>query len=298
MLKIAKNKLKQIIFEEYSRIINENTLPGGDIIAYHCGKDIGNGSFSLNFIGSGEGYRRPPLGPGIYFATNENIARMYCKYANAAAQGSVFYEVSIPTSGLYNQSWGTPTNLMNAVEELFKHELETRNIRQRINMTDRILQLVDIMGAQAAAAALVKAGVNGAWTKLPAGGEEIAVFNPSIITIIRKEKIDDSDKEASESISDSIYDFLSVSLYDFSDIFDEGFETIEKGKIEEYTTKQYSKKLENGFELALKISVNPGSSILEIIVAYNKKQNLFKFDLSKESHLFIVEDIEKWIKEI
>lgn len=187
MLKIAKSNLKQIIVEEYSKVLKEiylketNVLAGSSIIAYHCGQDIGSGLFSLNFMGSGEGYNRPPLGPGVYFATNENVGRLYCKYV----KNPFFYEVSIPTGGLYNQTWGTPENLRDIVIDLFKRESEERNWRDR--GTSAILQLVDMMGAEQAARALVGAGINGAWTNLPAGGKEIAVFDPSIIKIIRKE---------------------------------------------------------------------------------------------------------------
>lgn len=160
----------------------KSELPAPYVTAYHCGRDIGTESFSLKFLGTGEGYKSPPLGPGIYCATKENIARIYCKYAKDA----VLYEVRIPTKGLYSERWG-PAHLSNAVIELFERESKRHKWRDRL--TSRILQLVDMMGAKQAASELVKVGVKGAWENLADGanGQEIAVFDPSIIKIIRKE---------------------------------------------------------------------------------------------------------------
>jgi hypothetical protein len=45
------------------------------------------------------------------------------------------------------------------------------------------------MDPRQAAKELVAAGVTGAWVSLPAGGEEIAVFDPAIIKILKREEM-------------------------------------------------------------------------------------------------------------
>ena len=285
-----KNDLKKIIFEEYSKIINENNVfDGSETIAYHCGRDIGSGLFSLSFIGSGEGYHSPPLGPGIYFATNENIARMYCKYV----KNPVFYEVSIPTSGLYNSSWGTPKNLRDNVYELFNRESEARKWRDR--KTNPILQLVDMMGADHAIKSLINAGINGAWEDLPAGGKEIAVFNPSIIKIIRKE----GEVKKLDSLKDKFSDFIFDSISDSYYLIDE---FIEKGGLEKDIKKKYVKDLESDEKLVLDIFIKSYSTIISIdaknISGPKTIKKGFNFDVSSTMPMFMGDDILDWLDSV
>ena len=50
------------------------------ITAYHGGAQLRDGHFQDRFLGMGEGYSSPPLGPGFYFHTDPEVAARYCKY--------------------------------------------------------------------------------------------------------------------------------------------------------------------------------------------------------------------------
>ena len=73
------------------------------ITAYHGGGKIT--SFNLDNLGSGE--NNMVLGPGIYFATQANIAKRYTKYA----QDPHMYQVEINMSRVYDPARGTPTEM-------------------------------------------------------------------------------------------------------------------------------------------------------------------------------------------
>lgn len=164
------------------------------VTAYHCGRDIGDGPFSLDHLGSGEGWKGVmPLGPAIYFATNKNIAMRYCKYSDE----SYLYEVSIPTSGLYNSTWGTPIDLKDRLREAVvdAEDLTGKKIKHSMGGTKDLFSLL----GNDAHEFLRDAGCTGSWTNLAAGGEEIGVYDPSIIEIVNKEPIT-SKKEAATII--------------------------------------------------------------------------------------------------
>ncbi|MGA1354479.1 MAG: hypothetical protein ACO32I_06875 [Candidatus Limnocylindrus sp.] len=85
---------------------DDSDLRGDYVEAYHCGGDIGYGQFSLKFLRTGEGWQgQMPLGDGIYFATDPEVARLYCKHA---AQ-PVFYRVRISTRNMRRGEWSPET---------------------------------------------------------------------------------------------------------------------------------------------------------------------------------------------
>lgn len=82
--------------------LEENPLETDSVLAYHCGRDIGRGSFSLRFLRTGEGWRgQMPLGDGIYFATNPRIALRYCRNIPKP----YMYRVRITKENMRRGSW-------------------------------------------------------------------------------------------------------------------------------------------------------------------------------------------------
>ena len=55
---------------------------GQYIMAYHCGGLPKGKKFDPLHLLTGEGFRSPPLGPGLYFSDNLIITRLYCTYVS------------------------------------------------------------------------------------------------------------------------------------------------------------------------------------------------------------------------
>jgi hypothetical protein len=181
------NKIKQL-----HKIGTE--VSGGMITAYHCGKDIGEGSFSLSFLGTGEGWGRwrMPLGPGIYFHTDPTVAAHYCKYNNEP----FIYKVTIPTEGLLGPDARFTENqdIIGKLIEVL--DIVTEDAKEKFpwafRWRTRRLELNDIgklYGVDKIKEVLVASGVTGRWTTV-AGGEEIAIYDTSIINIIGRIEAD------------------------------------------------------------------------------------------------------------
>lgn len=166
----------------------------GQIEAYHGGSELVRGSFSLAHLGSGEGNLY--LGPGIYFTTNRNGAIRYGKYSNKP----FLYKVSIKSDGLYDPNRGEPLHLREKAIKL------QDDLRKQFNLpTDKYLNstdsfrygkdfigfMVQKLGRGQTHYILESVGINGIYENLPGGSLEIAVFNPSIITILEKEELVD-----------------------------------------------------------------------------------------------------------
>ena len=149
------------------------------VIAYHVGSELRGGRFSLKYVGSGEG-RVPgafrPLGDGIYFATEEFIARLYTKYVPEP----VLYTVQLDTRRLYNPTLGTPLNIR---AELFKRRDAITGGRDlRVSELHRVLDKITL--------GMIKdRTISGQWDNLPAGGQELAVTDLSVVKIIKSERI-------------------------------------------------------------------------------------------------------------
>jgi hypothetical protein len=147
------------------------------MIAYHCGGDIKDGTFSLDYFNTGENFGKPPLGPGIYFATNPILAKEYCKYVGVPA----FYKVEI------NATYDELINNRHGPERLWEieRELARKYPGRKYQLPHETL--LERFGAKRASEILTEAGIKGAWAQLPGtNGIEIAVFDPSIITVLEK----------------------------------------------------------------------------------------------------------------
>jgi hypothetical protein len=160
-----------------------STLPG-KVTAYHCGRPLKGGRFSLSTAGSGEGLSA--LGPGIYFATEPHIARLYCKYV----RNPIFYTVKIDTRGIYDAVWGVPKKLREPVQKLAAKIAAEKGLKE-LPMGRRLTHgpghigaVFRALGSASGLKALRGAGVTGAYEKLPVGGFEIAVYDPAIVTMV------------------------------------------------------------------------------------------------------------------
>jgi hypothetical protein len=166
----------------------------GTMTAYHCGHKLTEDVFSTDYLGTGEGAGMHALGPGVYFATEQAIAERYAKYIKYP----FFYEVDIQMTNVYDPINGTPERLREplkqAVIEAAKANGKTVTrwgVRGHSHLKHGAGypgELNYILGSQGALAKLKEIGCDGQWTKLPAGGYEIAIFNPDVIDIKRVEK--------------------------------------------------------------------------------------------------------------
>jgi len=193
------------------------------IIAYHGGSLLSNNEFSLKHLGSGEGMAA--LGKGIYFATNKNIAKLYCKNSS----NPVLYTVEIETDSLYNPVKGIPKEIADKIWDVAGNGASSKELDKARDIVEKEM------------------GIKGHYIDLPAGGLEIAVFDPSIIKIIDKEGIK---KEA--SVSKRAKDPLSKykEKRDFEKTPEPTGE-IEKGKNQYRFTIQHHKATSNHWDLRL-----------------------------------------------
>jgi hypothetical protein len=148
--------------------LEEGVIPPRLVRAWHGGHKLRGGKFDLSYLGRGEGFKGRcggVLGPGIYFGSSPELARLYCKYA---AKDSTLYEVELDTSDYYDFTWGLPLRLRGAVSE-------------------RPRDLCRKFGADKTLSLLAENGIKGTWEKLPGGAIEFAVFDVSTIRILSSE---------------------------------------------------------------------------------------------------------------
>lgn len=176
---------EQIFTFEKSHVFPD---PPTSMQAWHCGAKPEHASFDdfLKHLGSGEGMGI--LGPGIYFATSEVLARHYCKYSRG--RKAVLYEATIDTTDYYLTIGGTPKRvrdrLFAALEEVGLDSTEPS--QSSLTYGRGLIGLLNWkLGKKAAVQLLVKHRVRGALELLPSGIWEIAVFDPSTITVTSSE---------------------------------------------------------------------------------------------------------------
>lgn len=163
--------------------------------AWHCGAKPQIASFNdfVRYIKSGEGAIL--LGPGIYFATKEQVARRYCKYARTPT----LYEAEIDTSDYYNSVSGRPatvrTRLHDALAEVGLKPGGNPPSSFDYGRHD-IGVLAWKLGRAGALQLLLKHGVRGA-VDLVHDFWEIAVFDPSTITVLSATSVVNKNKRTS-----------------------------------------------------------------------------------------------------
>lgn len=158
-------------------------LPKSKITAYHCGRKLQGGKFSLKFVGSGERGGLLAHGPGIYFATDPGMARVYCKYTAEP----ILYKVELDGNKLYDGSRGDP-RWNDALEEITEGLAAERGLKRApdggpMHGGGWIGSLFRMVGRDETYKILKRLGIGGAYSAL-ASGYEIAVYDPSIIKIV------------------------------------------------------------------------------------------------------------------
>ncbi len=158
------------------------------ITAYHCGRD-NDGAFSLDYVGSGEG--TSSLGPGIYFSSTRAMAERYCKYAKDKKGSAFLYEVEIEASGLYNATTGQPVHLRDSLMALVDSlgvSDPYRGVNPLKHGQGSIGAVFKHLGPEKGREALIRAGITGCIFPV-AGGDEIAVFDLSILSDLKSTKV-------------------------------------------------------------------------------------------------------------
>lgn|SRR3989344_1706300 len=156
------------------------------ITAYHCGSASKQSGFSFKFSGLGE--NSYALGPGIYFATEPEAAKLYCKYI----QNPVLLKVEINMSGIYDPFRGQPEDMRGIstkIVEQVKKDFNLASLKKGSSLKDGPWDFGDIaktIGKPKAREYFLEFGFNGLYTNLPIGGLEISVFNLNSIKILEE----------------------------------------------------------------------------------------------------------------
>jgi hypothetical protein len=183
------------------------------IVAFHGGRPWVGDKPDVRYVGSGEATSTHGvgnvLGPGVYFATEEGIAKLYLKYGG---NRPTLHKVLIDTKGLYESRSGKPLWLLNNIEaardalvsrDEFKAKLKYDSAGNPTGVRGhdvgkhgqgRIGDIFALLGAVEGRKLLRKAGVTGVFERLPAGGYEIAVFDPRIVSLLEKMPVYDEDE--------------------------------------------------------------------------------------------------------
>ncbi len=158
---------------------HEEPLPP-TLEAFHVGH---TNSLSLDWVGRGEG--NIILGPGVYFTTNLGFALEYQKYNRKTAYLTT---ATIATEGLYDPTWGIPTELAEKVIELSR-SCGIRHADSFRYGSGSIGIIMKKHGFDKGRKLLAEIGIKGAYEVLPSGAIEIAVFDLSILSNVKHEEL-------------------------------------------------------------------------------------------------------------
>lgn len=206
------------------------------VVAFNGGRAWVGDKPDISYVGSGESSSSGAhwgniLGPGIYFATEEDVAKRYMKFGG---NRPTLHKVLINTKGLYETRSGKPlwlrNNMKTAYEELvsrdeFKAKLKydragnpTGDVhghdlgKHGQGLTGNIFAL---LGAVEGRKFLLKAGVTGVFEKLPVG-YEIAVFDPRIVSLVEKVPFYSEDEALEKDKKDEVDNHqVSIDLYSY-----------------------------------------------------------------------------------
>jgi len=181
------------LIENIDQLLTEAKL-GGKATAYHVGRQLKGGQFRISATGSGEAQatgkmskskRRNPmsfgaLGPAVYFATSDEVARMYTKYTQG--QGVFLYTCSINTQNMVNEAKGIgPRRILDALSG------ERALIEDQIKFkgAGTITSMFDVLGMRETFKRLKSMGCTGQYVSFSTFGgfTEIAVYDPKVIKI-------------------------------------------------------------------------------------------------------------------
>jgi hypothetical protein len=171
-------------------------FPGGTLIAYHGGHLLVGGKFDLSYVGRGEGSSFP----GIFFTNSKDNAEGYAKLAPLGE--NYVYTVRLDARGFYDGSVSQPQRLKDRLAQLVKDigadKLPTQGHTNRYGY-GYIGAVIQKLGPVEGPKALIDIGVTGQvryWGRATKVGNissddlfEVAVLDPSVITILSVEKV-------------------------------------------------------------------------------------------------------------
>lgn len=201
---LTVNQLRAIVLKE---VFGPQPEGGGSLILYHVGSKKPGVPFDLKHIGTGEGFKGPPLGLGIYFTDVKDVAEAYKTYSREP----FLTTVRVPTSTMYDLRNGTPGK-KEALEELLHQASEETGIDPtslpaykyaRVMPNNNAAGLIAMLGVEEAISRMASIGVHGWFVKINGGvgipdstfGEyygfsEYCIFDPSIIEIVSEEPLE------------------------------------------------------------------------------------------------------------
>jgi len=171
---------------------NEESMLRG-LTWYHGGGDLTK--FDMRFIGSGE--NNHILGRGIYFINDRAHAEMYTRYAKTAEK--YIYEVQLRITG---HAYDAIVKMDDGTRSAFEYIARELGLSSASELYDTpghstlkhgrglIGGLFNIAGDQKAFELLKKYKIQASYEKIEPGLYEIAVFDPSIIVIKNKIRIE------------------------------------------------------------------------------------------------------------
>lgn len=173
------------------------------VIAYNCGRPWSGNKPDVSYVGTGEGASgggfSSILGPGVYFATDEGIAERYLKYGG---NRPTKHKVLIKTKGLYDPVMGTPRGFRDKLAALLEDVVRVGGFESRVQRSadgtiynvrgqrrgehggGKMGAIFALLGPMEGRKALLKAGITGAFEKLPDGSYEIAVYDTRAVTLL------------------------------------------------------------------------------------------------------------------
>jgi hypothetical protein len=204
------------------------------VIAYNCGRPWSGNKPDVSYVGTGEGASgggfSSILGPGVYFATDEGIAERYLKYGG---NRPTKHKVLIKTKGLYDPVMGTPRWLRDNLAALLEDVVRVGGFESRVQRSangtiynvrgqrrgehggGKIGAIFALLGPMEGRKALLKAGVTGAFEKLPDGSYEIAVYDTRAVTLLETTAMYDEAEAQQKDAEDELSSHqMSLDLYE------------------------------------------------------------------------------------
>lgn len=150
------------------------------VAVYHAGSRSADSPWASRgkHLRTGEGYKNPPLGEGVYFSTSEVDAAKYLKYGGDRPSIS---KVVLDTRDFVEAHGDDPK-----LSRLRNLAILRGADPDQVSANLAIRNLFSIFGNDVAHDLLSKAGIKGAYDKV-ANGDEISVFDPSVIYDVKND---------------------------------------------------------------------------------------------------------------
>jgi len=156
-----------------------NQPPAQYVTAWHCGSKATNDPFDFAYYRTGEGYDRPPLGPGIYFHQSKGQAAAYCHHVYRKNKSPYMCYATLDTSNMMgcDDNGCINDHVNQRLLSLLGREFPNRKIS---GWYTGVRNLISRYGAERARDLLVAAGISGYFEPVT-GGFEYAVYDLNAI---------------------------------------------------------------------------------------------------------------------